>query len=204
MARRKKTEEELKVSRARGVAKRYNREQAERAPLFAWAGLTPTITTEAVLERQLAAQTTKFWTGVERAESNASMGFKADWYRYVCWSLVPEDVFAKVAGWADHIKGPVYCRVHAWRTAGERAAAGLDPMPDVATIHPIACSPDLRVALAESADRWREANAAHAAAGCTSERCLVAQRDRPSPFRLNGKTFVNDDGMTLTEWETAA
>ena len=183
MAKRKrKTPEELQRSRAEGVAKRYNGEQAAKAPLFAWAGLTPTTDADAVLERQLAGETLKFWTEVRQGEVDAAMSFRADGQRFVVWQLVASAVFERVAAWADHVHGPVYCRLHAWRQAAERATAGLDPLPASATVHPTACWESLRRAAAES--RWREEKAAHVAAGCTPERCLVANCDRPAPLVL--------------------
>lgn len=201
MMARRKTAEEAQRGRAAGVAKRYNAEQAAKAPLFAWAGLTPTTDADAVLERQLAAQTSKFWSGVRRAEGDASMGFAGDWHRWVLWSLVPADVFAKVAAWADNVPGPIYCRLVAWRTACARAAEGHDPMPEVAMVDPSPCAPTLRRAIADR--RWREERAVHAAAGCTAERCVVAGRDRPLPFRRTASGFVNDDGVAFRQWDAA-
>lgn len=177
----RKTEEQKTASRAAGAAKRYNREQAEKAPLLAWAGLTPTTTAEAVQERQHEAHTHRFWTGVRHAEAEAAKHFGADWYRWVVWSLVEPDVFERVAAWADRPRwGGAMMRRHYWKAAAALASEGLDPLPAVAVVHPSACWAALAKGLAEG--RWEKA--AHEAAGCTPERCNIALCDRPAPLVL--------------------
>lgn len=193
MSTRKKTPEEVARARAAGVAKRYNREQAERAPLFAHAGLTPTITADEAYERRIEAQSRSWWLATQRDEGEANEGFRADWYRYVVWTLVGEPTFAEISAWAEHRKGPVYCRLDAWRTVAARLEASEDPLPPAAMVRPSACWPALRRAIAEG--RWHEEKAAHTAAGCTTARCLVLQRDQPPPFLLGS--------MTLATYEAA-
>lgn len=176
----------MKRSAAEGAAKRYNREQAKKAPLLAWAGLTPTTTADAVLERAQAREAQRFYIDAEWAYAESARSFLADWHRYVVWTLVELEAFERVAAWADTTRwGGASMRLYRWRTAAERAMAGEDPLPDSGTIQPCACAPSFARATVEG--RWSEERAAHAAAGCTPERCQVAGRDRPPPFPVTAE-----------------
>jgi hypothetical protein len=171
----------VKRSDAEGVAKRYNRGQAEKAPLLAWAGLTPTTTADAVQERALAREALRFELDAEMAYTHVDYSVRADWHRYVVWTLVDAETFGHLTEWADRPRwGGAFMRLHRWRTAAELAMAGEDPLPSSGTVQPCACAPSLARAMAER--RWHEEKAAHAAAGCTVWRCHVAARDRPAPF----------------------
>ena len=83
----------MKRSAAEGAAKRYNREQAKKAPLLAWAGLTPTTTADAVLERAQAREAQRFYIDAEWAYAESARSFLADWHRYVVWTLVELEAF---------------------------------------------------------------------------------------------------------------
>lgn len=173
----------MKRSDAEGVAKRYNRGQAAKAPLLAWAGLTPTTTADAVQERALHRDAQRFFLDAEWAYADVNRSVLADWHRYVVWSLVELETFERVAAWIDASRwGGASMRLHRWRAAAERAMAGEDPMPDSGTVQPTACAPSF--ARAAGLGRWHEEKAAHVAAGCTTEHCHVAGRDRPAPFAV--------------------
>lgn len=199
MAKRKRTEEEKQRSRAEGVAKRRNSESEAKAPLLAWAGLTKTVTADDVLDRRLKIQIQTFWDSVAMLEREAAWSAKADWHRFVVWSLVEPAVYEQVAAWADHVRGPVYCRLSAWREASERAGAGLNPMPSKATMSPSGCWPDLRLAI--NAGTFKQVAQQHRDAGCTHESCKVTGLDAPLPFRMTTWAFVAEDGSTFNDWE---
>lgn len=199
MAKRKRTEAEKRRARAEGVAKRRNAETEAKAPLLAWAGLTPTVTADDVIARQTRVRAQVFWDSLAQEERHAITSAEADWLSWVVWSIVGSELHAKVAEWADHIHGPIYCRLIAWRQASARSIAGDSPLPETATMQPSACWPDHRRAIADG--RFRESIAEHGAAGCTKAFCQLSQRQQPPPFRKTRWSFVGEDGQTVTDWE---
>jgi len=115
----------VKRSTAEGVAKRFNQEQAAKAPLLAWAGLTPTTTADAVQDRALAREARRLTLDAEMAYAHVDYSVRADWHRYVVWTLVDAETFGLLTEWADRPRwGGAFMRLHRWRTAAELAMAG--------------------------------------------------------------------------------
>ncbi len=218
MAKAKRTPEEAARARAEGAAKRYNNEQAAKAPLLAHAGLTPTRTADDVLERRTAYAELHFWSGLEHDQYIASKHTVMAWHRYIVHSLVDADTYERVREWADRqtmqtffIDGKTVHMLaddalvywsYKWRQAAERAQRGEDPLPTSAYLTPSACWPDLLRALNDGS--WKESLLEHGQAGCTREHCIISNRPSPGPFRQTATAFVREDGMTLREWETSA
>ena len=163
MTKPKKTEEEKRLSRAAGAAKRYNGEQAAKAPLLAWAGLTPTRTADDVLERKAQFFESTFWSAVEKSIREAQDHARMAWHRYVVWSVVDADTYAQVVAWADRqtmqtcleADGPVQ-RLgdqgliywsYMWKQAAARVLRGESPLPTSAVIQPTACYIDIKRAM---------------------------------------------------------
>jgi hypothetical protein len=163
MGKPKKTEEEKARNRAAGAAKRFNNEQAARAPLLAYAGLTPTRTADDVLERKAQFFESTFWSGLEKSVREAQDHARMAWHRYVVWSVVDAETYARVVAWADRQtlqtyleadgpvqrlgdQGMVYWS-YMWKQAAACVQRGESPLPSSAVIQPSACYPDLKRAL---------------------------------------------------------